>query len=121
MLMKRSSDAIERDIGTLANFIGIYCGRTHARQEKKRVQAGGAVGTLVNRHAVALCGECAALLLHAASKRLICPYDPKPNCKRCPTHCYAPGHRERIRAVMRFSGMYLVRRGRIDLLLHFFR
>ena len=28
----------------------------------------------------------------------------KPACKRCPTHCYAPAMRQRIREVMRWTG-----------------
>ncbi|MDD6471920.1 MAG: nitrous oxide-stimulated promoter family protein [Bacteroidales bacterium] len=28
----------------------------------------------------------------------------KPTCKQCPTHCYRPKMRERIRTLMRWSG-----------------
>ena len=28
----------------------------------------------------------------------------KPACKRCPTHCYAPAMRQKIREVMRWTG-----------------
>ena len=28
----------------------------------------------------------------------------KTACKKCPIHCYAPHHRERIRAIMRWAG-----------------
>ena len=28
----------------------------------------------------------------------------KTACKKCPIHCYAPHHRERIRAIMRCAG-----------------
>jgi hypothetical protein len=41
-------------------------------------------------------------------------------CKKCPAHCYAPGYRERIREVMRFSGQYLVKHGRLDLIVHYY-
>ena len=43
-----------------------------------------------------------------------------PMCKKCETHCYAPGYRERIREVMRFSGLYMVKHGRLDLMFHYF-
>ncbi|MBU0518176.1 nitrous oxide-stimulated promoter family protein [bacterium] len=43
-----------------------------------------------------------------------CHYHPKPPCKQCPTHCYKPDMRQRIKEVMKFSGMYYVRRGRMD-------
>ena len=47
------------------------------------------------------------------------PLCPKPMCKKCVTHCYAPGYREKVRQVMRFSGMYLVKHGRLDLIVLF--
>ncbi|NOR49648.1 MAG: hypothetical protein GQ530_01275, partial [Desulfuromonadales bacterium] len=38
----------------------------------------------------------------------------------CPVHCYAPEQREKVREIMRFSGQYLIKRGRLDLLWHYF-
>jgi len=67
-----------------------------------------------------LCPQCTKLLHHAFVKRTACPRDPKPQCKDCPTHCYAKVYREQIREVMRFSGMRLLLRGRIDYLFHLF-
>lgn len=52
--------------------------------------------------------------------RLRCPLDLKPVCKHCPVPCYRPGYREQAREIMRFSGKYLMRRGRLDLLRHYF-
>jgi hypothetical protein len=59
-----------------------------------------------------LCRACARLAAHAFMKRLYCPYEPKPSCKKCPTHCYAPAYRAQIREVMRCSGRRLVLTGR---------
>lgn len=67
-----------------------------------------------------LCAECAALLKYARGRLLACPYDPKPTCRNCPTHCYQPRMRRRIRAIMRFSGLYYVKRGRLDWLVKYF-
>jgi hypothetical protein len=67
-----------------------------------------------------LCRECTRLLQHGTAKLLLCPYDPKPMCKKCPTHCYAPFYRERVREVMKFSGMHMMKRGRLDMLFHYF-
>ena len=67
-----------------------------------------------------LCPDCQKLLTHGIAKLLQCTYDPKPMCKKCTTHCYAPGYRERIREVMKFSGLYLVTHGRFDMLMHYF-
>lgn len=41
-----------------------------------------------------------------AHKRLeMCKFgEDKPNCKRCPIHCYKPEMREEIRAIMRWAG-----------------
>jgi hypothetical protein len=44
--------------------------------------------------------------------------DPKPACKHCPQHCYAPRYRDEIREVMRYSGRKLVMSGRVDYLVH---
>lgn len=105
-----------RDIQVLAEFIMIYCDDFHARQEKKEIHSGGEVGLYVNPLDVKLCDDCKKLLLHASSKRVICPYDPKPACKKCPTHCYDPVYREMIREVMRYSGKRLIKKGRLDLI-----
>jgi hypothetical protein len=44
--------------------------------------------------------------------------DPKPACKHCPSHCYHPDYRKRIREVMRYSGRNMVLGGRLDYLYH---
>jgi hypothetical protein len=59
------------------------------------------------------------LLEHGIAKLSLCPYYPRPSCRKCETHCYAPGYREKVRQVMRFSGTYLIKHGRLDLLLHY--
>ena len=56
------------------------------------------------------------MLKYGLTMRLRCPHEPKPLCKKCSDPCYKPEYREKIREVMRFSGTYLVRRGRIDLI-----
>ena len=45
-----------------------------------------------------------------AYKRLdMCKFgDSKPNCKRCPIHCYKPEMREKIRAIMRWTGPRMI-------------
>jgi hypothetical protein len=40
-------------------------------------------------------------------------------CRKCPTQCYTRRYKERVREVMRFSGPYLIKRGRVDLLYHY--
>jgi hypothetical protein len=91
-----------RDREILRRFVGIYCKHHH--------QADGQ----------GLCDNCAELLGYALEKLSRCPMDPKPKCKDCPVHCYDPEHRERIREVMKFSGVHLVKRGGVDWLLKYF-
>ncbi|MEW6233825.1 MAG: nitrous oxide-stimulated promoter family protein [Candidatus Omnitrophota bacterium] len=94
---------VDRDMQVLESFVRVYCRRHHA-------EYGGGI----------LCHECQDLLDYARNRREHCPYDPKPKCKECPTHCYKPSYRERVRTIMRFSGMYFVKRGRLDWLVKYF-
>ena len=109
-----------KDIRILGNFISVFCQENHRERTKGIFSAKdtGLQEALGNKELV-LCEDCRKLLSHGTTKLLLCPYDPKPMCKKCPTHCYAPGYRERIRQVMRFSGWYMIQHGRVDLLLHY--
>lgn len=63
------------------------------------------------RHGIknALCPECAALESYAHARSDKCPFmDSKTFCSNCRVHCYKPDMREKIRAVMRFSGPRMV-------------
>ena len=119
-LYERLDRSASRDIRVLGNFVQIYCRENHrdvpkdifpVPDDRLRRSLGG--------RDLSLCTECRKLLQHGIAKRLQCPYDPRPRCKKCPTHCYSPGYREAMRRVMRFSGMYLVRHGRLDLIVHY--
>ena len=85
----------------LEKFIDVYCRENHGAEE-------------------GLCEPCRDLLEYARERLEKCPLDPKPKCKDCSIHCYAPSSRERIRRVMRFSGMYYIKRGRFDWLVKYF-
>ncbi len=70
----------------VSRMIALYCGKRH--------HAKGA-----------LCPECAELDAYARQRIDHCPHmETKTFCSSCETHCYRPDMRERIRAVMRFSG-----------------
>lgn len=90
------------ELRLLSNFIRVYCRAHHGT-------GGGA-----------LCLECARLLEYATARLARCPYDPKPKCKHCPTHCYRSAERAQMKRVMRFSGMWYVRHGRLDWLVRYF-
>lgn len=111
---------ISRDVNIIARFIEIFCHNKHTDNMKSPIQPKGRIGEYLKDIPIELCPECNKLLCYAVSKRIICSYDPKPKCKKCPTHCYTRGYRERIREVMRFSGAYLLKRGRFDLAIKYF-
>lgn len=109
-----------RDARILADFVSIYCRENHRHEQRILVPVDdGKLRQALGNRPLLLCEDCRKLLYHGIAKLLRCPYDPKPMCKKCETHCYAPGYREKVREVMRFSGLYLVKHGRLDMLLHY--
>jgi len=111
---------IKKDTGVLAEFIYIYCSEKHRQRDKKKLSVKGNVGDYLDDFRGVLCEECSHLLIHGTAKRIICPHEPKPSCRHCTTQCYRDGYRERIREVMRFSGMHLIKKGRLGLLKKYF-
>ncbi|MEF3254122.1 MAG: nitrous oxide-stimulated promoter family protein [Deferribacterales bacterium] len=93
---------IKRDAKLLKSFIGVYC-KVHHKTDGKT-----------------LCSECDELLQYALKRDQKCPLDPKPKCKDCKIHCYKPEMRIKIKEVMKFSGIYFIKRGRIDYIFHYF-
>ena len=78
---------IERERLTIEAMIRLYCRRRHGT---------GAAG---------LCPGCWELLEYASARLRACRFgEGKPACSKCPIHCYKPDMRERVRAVMRWSG-----------------
>ncbi len=116
--MKQTAANIQREQRTLAKFIEVYCHDQHKPAEAARIPLGSVDVQEIIGHIPRLCPQCARLLAHAMIKRQNCPMVPKPMCKHCPKHCYAPAYRQQIRKVMAYSGRKLVMRGRIDYLLH---
>jgi hypothetical protein len=91
---------IIKDEKILRRFIGVYCKEKH--------------GTLD------LCPSCSELLNYALKRNEKCPLDPKPQCKNCKIHCYKPAMRIGMKEVMKFSGIWHIKRGRLDWLWHYF-
>ena len=86
------ADRIFDDAGTVTTMIKIYCDGKH--------------GTI---HREELCEECLELVSYADYKLKHCKFgDKKPVCGKCTVHCYKPEMREKIRAVMRYSGPKMV-------------
>lgn len=113
---------LRKDLAVLVRFIELFCADRHAAADRGPLsKAARRLLDDVDSPRAGLCGDCARLLAHAVVKRRLCPMTPKPSCKKCPAHCYAPGYRARIREVMKHSGRRLVLMGRLDYLLHLWR
>jgi hypothetical protein len=117
-LFERLTPKKRRDVKLLAGFVNIYCREKHLDSEKHHFDIADE-GLRRKLGQMNLCHDCSRLLEHGIAKLSLCAQNPKPSCRKCKTHCYGPGYREKVREVMRFSGGYLVKRGRLDLLLHF--
>jgi hypothetical protein len=121
MLKKAEFSVKERDdIRTLMKFVEIYCRENHSEERTpfsfklfdiKEIEKGE----------ISLCQDCTGLLTYGLTMRLKCPHDPKPMCKKCETQCYHGEYKSKIREVMKFSGMYMVKHGRVDMLYQYLR
>jgi hypothetical protein len=114
------SDKEKSDIRTLIKFVGIFCRENHDG-EKTGFSFKPFDIREVEKKEITLCPDCTRLLTYGLTMRLKCPHDPKPMCKKCEKQCYRGEYREKIRQVMKFSGIYLVKHGRVDMLYHYLR
>jgi hypothetical protein len=113
-------EKIQKDVEVLGEFIFIYCSEMHRGEKLFSAEAGGDAGRYLEKISNLYCRDCRKLLLHSVAKRILCPYNPKPACKKCETHCCGKGYREKIREVMRFTGKRLIKQGRFDLIKKYF-
>ena len=80
-----------RDTETVIQMIEIYCRGQHKTPKGQ------------------LCPECDQLARYVRERVRKCPVmETKTFCSSCPVHCYSADMRERIRAVMRYSGPRMV-------------
>ncbi|MCB5393433.1 nitrous oxide-stimulated promoter family protein [Longicatena caecimuris] len=80
----------EREKAMVSQMIALYCKKKHKTKN-------------------GLCTDCAALSEYARQRSDKCPFmETKTFCSNCKVHCYKPEMREKIRAVMRFSGPRMV-------------
>jgi hypothetical protein len=108
------------DISTLMRFVEIYCREKHNGGRNQFTFKSFDI-KLIRKKNLMLCPECTKLLRYGLTMRLRCPYDPKPMCKKCTTQCYKGEYKSKIREIMKFSGIYLVKHGRFDMVYHYFR
>jgi hypothetical protein len=114
------SDKEKDDIRTLMKFVSIFCRENH-KGEKAPFSFKLLDTKEIDEKEVSLCPECSRLLTYGLTMRMKCPHDPKPMCKKCDTQCYRGDYKDKIREVMKFSGIYLVKHGRLDMLYHYLR
>jgi len=108
------------DIRTLMRFVEIFCREKH-RGIKEPFTFRLLDLTEIEKREVLLCPECRKLLTYGLTMRLRCPHDPKPLCKKCETQCYKGEYKAAIRDIMRFSGMFMIKHGRLDMLYYYLR
>jgi hypothetical protein len=121
MIEKRQiSEQEKADIRTLMKFVAIFC-REHHDGEKTPFSFKLLEIREIEKKRILVCADCTRLLTYGLTMRLKCPHDPKPMCKKCETQCYREEYKAKIREVMKFSGMYMVKHGRLDMLYHYLR
>jgi len=117
---RKISPKEKSDIGTLMKFVEIFCRENH-NGEKATFSFKLYDLKEIAKRDLSLCPDCSKLLTYGLTMRLKCPHDPKPMCKKCETQCYKGDYKEKIKEIMKFSGMYMVKHGRVDLLYHYLR
>lgn len=82
---------------------------TRIEYEKRTVEKMIYLYCRLNKHNQPLCGDCKQLLEYAHKRLDYCKFgNDKSTCRKCPIHCYKPDMREKMRAVMRFSGPRMI-------------
>ena len=109
----------KKDIRILMKFVGIFCQENH-NGDRRPFSFRLFDIKKIEKKKISLCPDCTRLLTYGLVMRLRCPHDPKPMCKKCETQCYHKEYKAKIREVMKFSGMYMVKHGRLDMLYHYF-
>ena len=105
------------EVDMVSQMIALYCRGNHAGAPRAESGATARVG----RREVALCEECAELHDYACARIARCPQmATKTFCSVCPTHCYKPAMRQRVREVMRWSGPRMLRYRPVAALRHAF-
>lgn len=93
---------IKEEMAVVEQMIRLYCRRHEGHAE--------------------LCPDCQELLDYAHNRLSRCRYGKeKPTCRKCPIHCYRPEMKERIIAVMRWSGPRMILYHPIAAVRHLFR
>jgi hypothetical protein len=88
-------------------------------REQRMLEAMMALYCQQHHFARTMCTECAELAAYSQRRLERCVFgDAKPTCAKCVVHCYKPEMRERIRAMMRWSGPRMMLRHPVLALRH---
>lgn len=101
-----------REAQMVSQMIALWCRRHHGRgRAGEQAFSGDApVRVKLGLRTITLCPECAELQKYATARIEHCPHmGTKTFCSACPSHCYRPAMREKIREVMRWSGPRMIR------------
>ena len=105
----------------VSQMIALWCDGHHRGSVAGGEGAAESVVVRLGRRDVTLCPDCAELRAYALARIERCPHmGTKSFCSVCPTHCYRPEMRERIREVMRWAGPRMLRYQPIPALRHAF-
>ena len=89
--MNKIDQKREREKKVVSEMIALYCRGNHGSKKGE------------------LCPECEALSKYARDRSDKCPFmEQKTFCSNCKIHCYKADMREKIRAVMRWSGPRMI-------------
>ncbi|WP_147533435.1 nitrous oxide-stimulated promoter family protein [Bacillus marasmi] len=80
---------IQKEKEMVTKMVQLYCKKKHHQHE--------------------LCEECQALINYAYKRLAYCRFgEEKTACSNCSVHCYKPDYREQMKAVMRYSGPWML-------------
>ena len=87
---------------TVRHMIELWCRKNHGHKAMLDMDRNSLGGK-------AMCDECRKMLDYSLARLDHCRFgDRKTKCHKCTVHCYRPDMREKIRAVMRFSGPRMI-------------
>ena len=105
------ADKRAREAQMVSQMIALWCRRHHGGGRAREQAAGDdePVCVKLGLRTITLCPECAELREYAVARIERCPHmGTKTFCSACPSHCYRPAMREKIREVMRWSGPRMI-------------
>lgn len=96
------SPRLRREYTTIQAMVEIYCSNHHQPGKKE------------------ICDECAELIRYARGKLEKCPFqENKSTCGKCTVHCYKKDMKEKVIAIMRYSGPKMISKHPVMAFQHF--